>query len=448
MAKAQPKVDTRSRLLRMTAADFAVPVLLVGVLTSTWTGVSISDVQIVDLALAVAAVLVVADALTGRRTIPVPWWVGVGGLTVLAIATVHVFFPTSEGYMGTRYTVLFNERTVAADGSLGSILVGVRWCVALIILPVVTAYLVRTRPTLLRSIAFAFVVGAAVSSAVALSDWFGFTQIGPSLIGGPSISGRQNGLASHVNSLAFACVLAIPLAMHVFPWRRFTILLLLLVIGGGVFITGSRGGQVGAVLALLISLFFLRAARKAIVWFAVLAVGALAVVSAVAPQYFTLGATLLRFDTGTASDAGRSLVGEQALLDFGTHPIFGVGLPIITHAHSVPLQLVASGGMVLAVGITIYWVAAVVYGWRYRWVADGASAAAAVAIVLWVGQSLIQNQLVDRFLYVPIAMVAGAYVLARARSERRDPQPAPRRYGMATASSVIGTPAAESGFTK
>jgi hypothetical protein len=397
----------------MTAADAAIPFLVIAVFASTWTGVSVGGLQIVDICLVIATALVILDAVTGRRPITIPWWITVGGATVIVLAVVHVFFPTDASYMSTRFTVLINERLIEADGSAGSVLIALRWCVAIIALPVVTAYLAQTRPLLLRSIAGAFLAGAAVSSLVAVSDWTGLTQIGPGLIGGPSISGRQNGLASHVNSLAFGCVLAIPLGMYVFPYHRARTLLLLVVCIGGVFVSGSRGGQVATVVAFLASFFLLRSARKAIGWFIVAIFVAVGLISALAPQYFVLGATLLRFDTGAASDAGRSLVGEQAVLDFLTHPFFGVGLPIITHAHSVPLQLIASGGILLTLGFSIYCIGAFISGLRHRKLVDGASMAAAISVLLWVGQGVIQNQLVDRFLYVPIAIIAAVVLYAR-----------------------------------
>ena len=393
-------------------ADVAVPFTLLAVLTCTWNGVSVAGLQLVDLFLVIAVALITLDSLTGTRRLWVPRWVGIATFVILGLAVLHVFMPAPESYLSGRFTLLNVEAVLAQqDGTGGTILIAVRWSIAVIALPLVVAYLVRVSPALLGRVGFAWAFGAAISAAVGVADWFGVTNIGEQLIGGINIAGRQSGLASHANNLGFACVIAAPIAAHLFRRRPKTAVALLIALSAGAFATGSRGAQVGMVIALLASAIVLKIGRRAIWWTLLVGVVIVFAVAQYAPQVIGDAASLLRFDTvatgSSASDLGRDRLGEQARLDFMAYPLAGVGMGVLTAAHSVPLQLAAAGGLALILGMVIYWGGALRDAWRFRNLETGIGMAAGLSVVLWLTQAIVQNQLVDRYLYVPVAIIAG-----------------------------------------
>lgn len=424
-------VSQRARKPGKTLGDLAVPVVLIAVFTSTWGALSVSGLQLVDLFLVLAAVMIGLDAVTGSKRLWVPRWVGIPTLIILGIAVLHVFTPTPTNYMSNRFMLLQTEAvTGSEDGTVATVLIAVRWCIAIAILPLLVAYLARMSPGFLTRVGYAWVLGAAVSAAVAVSDWFGITNLGETLLGYVNYGGRQSGLASHANNLGFACVIVTPIAAHMFQTKPKTAVLALVVLAAGAFSTGSRGAQAGMVVALLLSLLILRIGRRAVWWFIAIAIAVLFAVGQLAPQVFGDAASLLRFDGAGMSgdsDLGRAGLGEQARIDFTNYPLTGVSMGIITHAHSVPLQLAAAGGIALIVAMIIYWGGALTTAVRLRREHFGLTMAAGLSIVLWLAQSLVQNQLVDRYLYVSIALIVGVAALQKLGLNDETPRRSPAR---------------------
>ena len=411
--------------MRVTAASAARPFLLLAVFASTWTGVLIGGLQIVDIALLVATALVGLDAVTGGRGFRIPWWIAIGTASVVLVAVLHVALPTGIEYYATR-AVVASSAVDAMDGTPGSLLIATRWIIAMAVLPIVAAYLAQTRPAVVRQMAIAFVAGVSVSAIVALSDWAGLSNVSTTLLGSASWTGRESGLASHQNNLGFACSLAVPLAVYVFRYARVLSVLALVFATAGAVVSGSRGAQVGVAVAFLASTLLLQTGRKAVVWGAVLAALSLVLVNVLFPGYLTSSVGLFRFDgaSSAASDTERTIIQRQGWQDFAMSPFDGVGFPVITNAHSVPIQLLAAGGLILLIGFALYIVGAIGSGIKRRDVMERISVPATICVVLWMAQGVVQNQLVDRYLYVPIAIIACVEVLARVKAPKHSRAPA------------------------
>jgi O-antigen ligase len=136
-------------------------------------------------------------------------------------------------------------------------------------------------------------------------------------------------------------------------------------------------------------------------------------------------------DTGTAvntagSNSERAQLAELAIDQFEARPLQGVGFGVIADAHNIYLQLLAAGG-VIAMASFLVFVAGI--GASVRRALAGpqrdAAAAAGIAILMWLINGVVDNQVADKYLYVvPGLLVAMAYVataVAPAGARRASP---------------------------
>lgn len=375
--------------------------LLLAAFGSTWTGVAVVGVKPADIALALATLVGIPALLQT----PLPRWVLIGSGALVLLAFIHLWLPTSSAYLMDRFTL---PRLPGAGPPSSAFKVGIQWLVALAVLPWLTRAQCGARPQKVERILVAWLLGTLVSVLVAVSDFLGFTHVAFSLTHGALTTGRQSGLSAHVNHFGFACAMAIPIAIFIIssgrPVGGLTALGLLLM---GSVLSGSRGSQIGVVTAFILSAVFTRQGRRLaipIMWLCVLVS---TMVLAVRPQLFSAFGDLIRFGDRTAyvSDEARAMAAEQAIQDFRTHPVAGVGLEVLTEAHNIILQALAAGGVILLLGLAVYFLDAIKDGIRaYRkgYVAAGFSVASACTLLV---MGTFQNQISDRYLYVPIAAI-------------------------------------------
>jgi hypothetical protein len=111
------------------------------------------------------------------------------------------------------------------------------------------------------------------------------------------------------------------------------------------------------------------------------------------------------------SGAVRSLLARQAQADFAHNPIVGVGYEVLVEAHSIYLQIIASGGLFLAAGMALFWFGIVRDGWHLR--QNPLASALLTSVILWLLAGAVENQLTDRYIYFPVAALATLSVLRR-----------------------------------
>lgn len=405
-----------------TIAGFAQPLLLAAAFSSTWTAFNIGGLQLVDIFLVILLPVILFDALSHHTSMLLPTWIGIPVVAVVFIGFFRIFAPTEDVYMKIRFTLLPAERADVASGSEGALVTGIRWLVALAIVPAFTAYLTHENPKILPRLAMSWALGAAVSAVAAVTDFLGVTGINVYLTDFVHISGRQGGLSSHPNNLGVACAIAIPAAMYLFTRHHTAGVITLVALLAGTALSGSRGSQVAALLAVVLTLLLSSSSRKVVLRLLIVAAAVGFALVAIFPDTLTAVLGLFRFSDSSSveqSDLGRELLARQAVADFGHDPAFGIGLEILTHAHSVPLQLLASGGLALATSMTIFFIGAVSSGWRNRTEFDGLTGTLTVSVLIWIGLGLIENQLTDRFLYFPIAVIAGVALIPRIDKARQ-----------------------------
>jgi hypothetical protein len=403
--------------------------LLAGAVATGWNGVQWHGLQPGDLLLATALGLLLVAAMRAGRPLVLPWWLSVLALVACFVALAQVFVPVDLGYVAGRF-VLVAYGGGGPDRPGDNLINLMHWEVALLALPLAavlaSALSGSGSVAFARRLATAWLLGCTISALVAISDDLGVTAISAHLLPFTDISGRQAGLTSQPNNVAVAAAMALPVAVYwatrpedgprvrLFGFGCGAVLL------GGTFVAGSRGGAAAAVLALLVSLLVTPAGRR---WMPRLVLAAMIGSPLLAFLAGRLGTSIqqsLRLGGGAASaasDSGRVMLARQALDDFSHRPFQGIGLWVITESHSIYLQLLASGGLVLLLAFGLFLVRAawtgVLASRRHQ---DAFGLLLSIAMGIWALVGAVENQLTDRYLYLPAACLACLAVAASEES--------------------------------
>ncbi len=341
-----------------------VPVLgvvLIGMFcfTASWDEVLLGPVNVRQLCLLLGGLLL-AFTLDLRRLPPIPWWLHAYGLTAIVVTCFQLLYPISQAYLDTRYA------TSASGQSLGERAGALPSLASLLLnnygVPIVIILACMALPGALRWLIGSYVVGAAFCCLAGVLGYYGFPVLIDTFGGVPWAAGvRASGFTSHPLRLGTAGMMATALACWMvlqkhplLKWGGWGSLPLLL---GGVYVSGSRGGILAAVLVLGLSMFLLPDVRRRVHE----VVGAVAVVVLALLFAFPsvieslLGQTRLGGDqTTTASDVGRSQVLAQGLDDWHASPIYGIGIQYIAEAHTLYVGVLAAGGIIFGVGFWLF----------------------------------------------------------------------------------------------
>ena len=386
--------------------------------TAPWNAVVIFWARPGDLLLLVALVFFLAAS--GLRDWPIPpWWVLQLATIIVVLTAVHEVAPAGDEFIRqhTFYTAT-GQAITATPSNLG---IAARWLVSLVGVTLVISFAVQHRRAAARWIATCFAAGVAFNALIAVSDRLGVTAISALFIY-PDPTGRQAGLTVHPNHLAAGCMLAIPIVL----WLISRSSLRGRVVGSacllaallGTYVSGSRGGAVTAVLAVGLTLMVLQKFRPALPALTLVAtVGSLTIV-ALNPEIVDqlLAATRLGGDRKftAASDAARDLMTEQGLADFLHSSVIGVGFQVALDAHSIVLQALAAGGVVLLMSFGVF----VVCLLRAAALLNRPTQlprALFACVACWLVFGIVENLLIDRYLYVPVGLIIALVVAERAR---------------------------------
>lgn len=396
-----------------TLTRLGLGLLSAAALTSPWSGLRFVGLQSVDVLLVLSLVAFTAG---GGLRLTVPAWVWAGAAAVAAVTVLQQF--------GDPATTALDVGRVSDASDLGA---AAQWVVALLVLPALIVSASYARRTAVRSVAMWWAAGCTVSAAVALSDYVGVTSIGSALGYVGSSQSRQTGLTTQPNNVGVAAVLALPLLAFAFSVgkRRLMIAIAMAACIGGVYASGSRGALGALAVLVVLAIASAPAVRRRIALFApslllAAAVGSWALETGRAAPLLTVFRLYGQQEQAFAaqSDATRSDLAVRALQDFSDQPFIGAGMRFIVEAHSVPLQLLSSGGLVLLIGFGIYIAGALNAAWRMRRT-DAFGLAVALSLVSWMVLGLVANQLTDRYLYVTVG--AAAALALHPRGEANSP---------------------------
>jgi hypothetical protein len=393
--------------------------LIAASLTASWNATNVGSLQPVDWFLLLATACYVLSFRQETRLPEAPPWLITGSIAVLVVLISHEIAPLDIGYARGRYELVGYGSQVDGNGAESNLVAGVEWLAAMMLLPILVRELGNGDWRFIRNVGLAFCAGAAVSGTVAMTDLLGFTTVSESLLGYPNSSGRQAGLTSQANNVGVASAMGAPIAVWLVGRRPWIGAALLVGLASGVVASGSRGGQIGFIMACLVATLATPRARRLsphLFGFASLCIAGAVLIL---PQYGVALKNLVRIGGGNASamesDRGRLELAKQALRDLNHRTFDGVGLQVATEAHSIYLQVAAAGGLILLIGMACYFGGVVRAGWRCRSENDGLALSFAVGILIWLLVGAVENQLTDRFLYLPVGCIAALSAAEAAR---------------------------------
>jgi O-antigen ligase len=274
-----------------------------------------------------------------------------------------------------------------------------------------------------------WLVSAGLNGLTALLDFLGVTAVGRSLLGREFLH-RMSGLSVHPNHLGIVAAMALPVAVAQLARassqrRRILYGLLSAAMAIGLLVAGSRAAFGGAAVGLLFLLIVAGRDRRRIAPYVggLIGIGLLSVAVALATHtgFITLQ-RIAGIDTGQNTDT-RLAYYRGALSDFASSPIVGHGFQLIVQAHDIYLQLLQSGGLLALGAFTAYMVGTLRLGWRlgHDPVVPAELGplvpALSASILVWLINGLAENQLYDRYLYVPIGLLLGLSFLSLAKDD-------------------------------
>lgn len=396
-----------------------IQLFALGVLASTWNSVRFHGFPIGDFFFAAALLMLLPLLQSVRSRIALPTYLIVAAGALIIPALVLALNPPAASYMASRVTaaVAFNGYNIGAGAVSSNFGTLLKLEFAVVGLPLLAVVLLRSVRTV-RLLAYIWAVSATVSASLAILHHIGLVALS-SKISGYQGGGREAGLTVQPNHLALSCAIVIPVVMFAIGRSRrgaalgLPALAVLLV---AVVLSRSRGGAVVAFVAIPLSAFAIPELRRfagRLAFVASLAgVVGLAYVGNWLPGLVTQ--TRISSASGTASDAGRSLLAHQAAHDFRTHPFTGVGYSQLTQAHDIYLQLFASGGVLAFVAFLVFAAGSVRESARVHLpAAVGLARALGISMLLWLLGGVIENAITDRYLFIPSALLAALWFIGR-----------------------------------
>lgn len=406
-------------LARASLVRIGLGAALAAAFTISWNGWYVGPVRPGDVLPAVALLLFVVARPDNATRTP-PWWVKQLVVALVVVTVLAVLLPIDPTYLAHRLVLSAGGQPVDEKGSplLANIGVTFKFVVAVLVPPMafVAAALIDRRAV--RWLAIAFTTGTALSGLAATLDHVVHTSVGRLVTGIPNVLGRQTGFTTQPNYLAASVVVAVPLACWLIVGRDRPLpvvgwcCLVALVLGA--YASGSRGGAVCVVVAVVVAFAALPRTRASVpgMLLGLLCLAGLITVAAPGFGAAVLRATRLAGNPTTAgSDIVRGLVGAQGVRDFLHSPVFGVGLHVSSEASQVYLQELASGGVILFVAMTVYAFGALATSYRLSAHSDLAAALGA-AVLATLALNVFEADLTDRFYYVPQALLVALAAIA------------------------------------
>jgi O-antigen ligase len=264
-----------------------------------------------------------------------------------------------------------------------------------------------------------WIIFTAFNAGIAFSDLVLRTSIGWKITGFEWL-GRTGGLAVHPNHLGLACAMALPVSLVQMSIvkqlnRQLIWLLIPLALMVGVLVSGSRAALIGSGAGLVMLCFLNNRLIKPLLLIFIISLLLLSIAVKYQPGIFDLlnygWNRLLGGVSVGESDAIRLEYYSETYLEFIENPLIGVGFGIVRRSHNIYLQILQAGGALALIGFLAFIVRFLLFGWNLtlekRMAAHNRDVAKALltSIVIWLIVGLVQNQISDRFLYIPMGLI-------------------------------------------
>jgi O-antigen ligase len=327
-------------------------------------------------------------------------------------------------------------------------------------LPLVAAVLIDTPGRLERTVGW-WLLAASLSAIVGAADLAAHLGIGLRLTGADYVdyTHRATGLTLQPNHLGLISAMALPVALvrAIRPIAsggglgyKLRNLGYVLALALGILVSGSRAGLLAVVVA-LVALPLLQTQRHRVgrlVAVPLVVVALLAVVVLDASVASSLGvitgSRLSGSAAGTsASNDYRITAYATALRQFADDPLVGQGFSVARVAHDIYFQLLQAGGIVALAGFVLFFVGL----FRARREVDrravrvpGSDLAVALnaSLIVWLVNGTLQNELYDRYLYIPAGLLLALRQMNRRRAAAGVARPAAGRRARSPAGAAHG----------
>lgn len=411
------------------------------VFTVTWNGVRPGGLSPPDLLLIAALGAVIFCWVQDSVRVPIPGWLVGAAVGLFAAQMIARFFvPLPPLDPPPVFTPPGSPFVTLARFELGFLVV-----------PIVIGAVASSwqRANLIANL---WVIGATISATVAMFDSVTGAGIGASITGF-EYGNRAAGLAIHPNHLALPCAMALPIALlravQLEGKGRAAAIVATGVLGAGILASGSRVGLFAALLAVGLMGLLISKLRSRILAVGLGAAVLLLLTVSLVPDGNSLFIGIDRLAGGEDSslaDGQRADQLRESVAILKDHPVTGVGFQTIADAHSLPIQFWEAGGLLGLLSMLLYVTGVLGTGFtllRDRSLSEEISTLAGamtVSFSVWLIAGLLQNQIADRYIYMPVglllglAVAANAWRAASAQSEprsgappARDPVPVPKR---------------------
>lgn len=394
--------------------------LTLSFLTTAWNAVSVGGLQPSDVLMLLAVLALILLRIRVPRPLRIPPGMLIGASLIGAAGLLSAIFPPSPLYVADRYAPPdFTSGALVARANLPQL---GKFEIALLVIPMAVALF---HPSIreLKRFANAWAISALCSASIAITDALGITNVNRGILGYIDTSGRQAGLSAQENHLAMALVLVAPVVISwvAHPAIRVRVLGLVGVVITffGMLESGSRAGFVVLLLCVALASALTPKLRRMVPIALLAAPLVLVALLADSGSLLTTIATESRLASGLGaqSDIGRSLLQQQALLDIQSSPFFGIGFDHLTDAHEVHLQLLAAGGVLTLAGYAFYWLTVARIGIWARKFETHLAPLLLSSVLSFVVLNFFENQVSDRYLYVPCALLVGIRLCLGARAD-------------------------------
>lgn len=297
-----------------------------------------------------------------------------------------------------------------------------RMVAALLLVPFVVGTIGGTQRTMIWLVDL-WIISAMINAAVAIGDYALGLGIGE-MVTHVISAGRSTGLTTHSNHLGVAMCMTTPLILGRLVVARTRLLQVfffgaLCATGLAVLSTGSRGALVAFAVAALLGTALLPREIRGKTFRVLIVAGLIGALLAGAAFRDEALNSIKRITGGSAevaaqvgeSDRERAEVRAVALEQITSHPIFGAGLVHARDAHMIYLQLAASSGLIGLGAFLVFFIGSFSGSVRRARAPDlplevrAVIAAAGASIATWAILGLVENQIADRYLYVPSGLV-------------------------------------------
>lgn len=392
------------------------------VVSITWNGFRSGGTSPPDLLLLAALAAVGYCWFQGSIELPLPGWLlGAAGLLVFAQLLNEFFLvPNPPVDPPPSYT---------PPGP--ALLTMARFDLAFLVVPIVIGAVASSwrRVNLMANL---WLLSATISAAIATFDGVTGASLGATVTGVRD-AGRAAGLTVHPNHLALVCSMTLPLALvRVVQLqgreRLMAITSVCFLILGGL-VSGSRIGLFSLVVAVALTAILLPRLRARVIAVGVTAVVLMLLVGHANPLSIGLDRLSGGGDAAGATEK-RTAQLEDSFNIALDHPVTGVGFTVVADAHSLPLQFWETAGFAGILAILLYTTGVVGTGLRLRRdrrLPRGSPEFAAALIIcyaVWLIAGLLENQIAERFIYVPVGLLLGLALTAKNwRSDEDESEP-------------------------